>query len=95
MKETSTPYKTTIECAFPFKALAAAGTKDARRAIVIKAAEREVEPKLEPQTPRASETNKKNFHALSPQERRRVFETQSNNISRFLESIDFKGIELQ
>lgn len=97
MKESSNHHTTIIEAAFPVKALAAAGTKSARRAIVIKAAEPEVEKVTEPRKPKASDvfkTNKEIFYSLSPQERRRAMESQSNNITRFLKSIDYEGIEL-
>lgn len=83
-----------FDCSKELKPYAAATTNDAKRILVMKAAE----PEKVIETPKAKTsepTNKELFHALSPIERRRVFETQSNNISRFLDSVGFKGLELE
>lgn len=82
-----------FDCSKELKPYATATTKDAKRILVMKAAE--PEKVIETPKPKANEpTNKELFHALSPKERKLVMETQSNNISRFLKSIDYNGIEL-
>lgn len=85
-----------FDCSNELQPYATATTKSARRVLVMKAAEPEVQKAIETPKPKASEpTNRELFHSLSPKERKTVMESQSNNISRFLQSIDYKGIELE
>lgn len=99
MKESSNHHTTTVEVQMPVKALSAASTRSARLAIAAKATETEIEKVIEPRKPKASDvfpSQKEVFHALNPQERRKVFEKKSNGLMTFMvDKLGFKGLELE
>lgn len=84
------------EVSFDIEALKKAPTDSARYAIAMKASEEETP--LPPRVKKPSDllpSQKMIFHQMTPAERRQALESRSNNIMKFLDKLEFKGLELE